>query len=161
MTRWKLAILLGSLLIVLGLGGVVHGEMRGAYTGYTPCEGCHSDIVAAWKATPHAAKAFDALKIQGEGKPMNSDCFQCHTVGYKEEGGFVDITLTPDLKNVQCESCHGPRRKHTELGRKHSESMSAEDIQGKPEEATCRKCHTPRQDKNFDFAKKSKLVHPH
>jgi hypothetical protein len=152
MTGWKLAILPGALL-VLGLGTIVHSEILGDYMGYTTCEGCHSDKADSWKATPHA-RAFEDLKKQGEEKQKNPACYKCHVVGYEEEGGFIDMELTPELKDVQCESCHGP-------GRKHTETMSAENIHGKPGEATCRKCHTESQDKGFDFEKKSKLVHSH
>jgi hypothetical protein len=32
--------------------------------------------------------------------------------------------------------------------------------QGPPDEATCRKCHTPGQDKNFDFEKSQNWFTP-
>lgn len=138
-------------LIILGWGTTARGELFGDYVSYTACEMCHGNVVVGWKTTGHA-KAFETLKTQGEEKQENPGCIQCHVVAYEEDGGFIDMELTPELKDVQCESCHGP-------GRKHTETFSAEAIVGSPGEELCRKCHTEGQDKNFDFETKSKLVH--
>ena len=118
---------------------------------YTSCEICHPDKAEGWKTTPHA-HAFETLKTQGEEKQQNPGCIECHVVAYEKDGGFIDMDLTPELKDVQCESCHGP-------GKQHTETMSLETILGKPGEDVCRVCHTEGQDKNFDYEKKSKLVH--
>ncbi len=152
MSGLKLTTFFCSALLLLGWGSTAaHGELFGDYTGYTTCETCHAELVVGWKTTAHA-RAFDSLKTQGEEKQENPGCIQCHVVAYEEEGGFIDMELTPELKDVQCESCHGP-------GRKHTETLSIEDIVGKTGEDVCRKCHTEGQDKNFDFEKKSLLVH--
>jgi hypothetical protein len=150
MTGWKSTVILGSFLLILGLAAAGHSEILGDYLGYTACEACHPDKAEGWETTPHA-HAFDSLKTQGEEKQENPGCVQCHTVAYNQDGGFIDMELTPELKDVQCESCHGP-------GRIHTETLSAEDII-KPGEDTCRTCHTEGQDKEFDFEKKSQLVH--
>ena len=153
MTRWKYAATAASFLLILGWGTTVQSEILGDYMSYTTCEMCHDDKVSDWKNTGHA-RAFEDLKTQGEEKQENPGCIQCHVVAYGQDGGFIDMELTPELKDVQCESCHGP-------GRKHSETLSAEDIQGKPGEDVCRKCHTEGQDKEFNYEKKSQLVHGH
>ena len=144
-----------TLIIVLFIAAIgwttgLHSEILGDYMGYTSCEDCHPDIVEGWKKTKHA-NAFENLKTQGPEKQETPGCFRCHVVGYDEDGGYIDMELTPELKDVQCEACHG-------MGRKHTESGSADDIK-KSGEAVCRKCHTEGQDKNFDYKKKSKLVH--
>ena len=151
MSRWKYAAIFVSFLALLGVGTVVHSEILGDYVGSTTCEPCHADIAEGWKTTKHA-NAFEDLKTQGEEKQENPGCFRCHVVGYGEDGGFIDMELTPELKDVQCESCHG-------AGKKHTETLSADDIIKKTGEEVCRKCHTEGQDKSFDFATKSKLVH--
>ena len=145
------AILGSAAFILLGWGSIARGELFGDYQGYETCETCHGDLVDGWKTTPHAS-AFEDLKKQGEEKQENPGCVQCHVVAYGKDGGFIDMELTPELKDVQCESCHGP-------GKKHNETFSAEDIVGKPGEEVCRQCHTEGQDKNFNYEKKSKLVH--
>ena len=152
MSGLRLAAILGcAALILLGWGSTARGELFGDYKGYEACEMCHGDLVAGWKTTPHA-RAFEDLKKQGEEKQENPGCVQCHVVAYGKDGGFIDMELTPELKDVQCESCHGP-------GKTHTETFSAGDIVGKPGEDVCRQCHTEGQDKNFDYEKKSKLVH--
>jgi hypothetical protein len=150
MIRWKFAAAV-SFAAVLGWGTAVHSEILGNYVGYTACEMCHSDVVGGWKTTAHA-RAFEDLKTQGEEKQENPGCVRCHVVAFEKEGGFIDMELTPELKDVQCEACHGP-------GKKHTETFSAGDIVGSTGEGVCRECHTEGQDKNFDYAKKSKLVH--
>jgi hypothetical protein len=151
MTCWKAVAVIGIFLAALGWEIVAQAEILGDYLGYTACEPCHYDIVEEWKTTGHA-KAFEDLKTQGAEKQENPGCVKCHVVAYEEDGGFIDMDLTPELKDVQCESCHGP-------GKKHTTSFLAEDINGKTSEEVCRKCHTEGQDKEFDYEKKSKMVH--
>lgn len=130
---------------------VAEAEILGDYLSSTACMDCHAEIVEGWKTTPHA-RAFETLKTQGEEKLTNPGCVKCHVVGFDQDGGFIDMDMTPELKGVQCECCHGP-------GRKHVESQDPSDIVGRPGETTCRACHTEGQDKNFDFGKKSRLIH--
>jgi hypothetical protein len=142
------AFVLGWMLCV----SVARAEILGDYLGYTACADCHPDLVTGWKTTPHA-HAFETLKEQGEGKQEIPGCVRCHVVAYELDGGFIDMDLTPELKDVQCESCHGPGREHVE-----SEG-DPQLIKARPDEALCRTCHTEGQDKNFDYAEKSRFVH--
>ena len=151
MRRVGYALIAAMLLTAAGGGTAARSEILGDYLGYTSCEACHMDIVNGWKTTAHA-RAFSDLKTQGVEKQENPGCFRCHVVGYGEDGGYIDMELTPELKDVQCEACHG-------MGRKHSETGSADDILVKVSEDVCRKCHTEGQDKDFNYDKKSKLVH--
>jgi hypothetical protein len=127
-------------------------EILGDFLGYTACMACHKDTVDGWRTTPHG-HAFATLKTQGVEKQSNPGCVKCHVVGYNLDGGYIDEDLTPELKDVQCESCHGPGRAHVE-----SEG-DADLILAAPDEGTCRACHTPGQDKNFNYKTKSRLVH--
>ena len=128
-----------------------YAELFGEYAGYKSCIECHPEISEGWLKTPHA-HAFQTLAKQGEEKLKNPGCVKCHVVAMDADGGFIDLELTPELKDVQCESCHGP-------GLKHNKSQDPKDIIGKPKEDCCRVCHTPEQDKNFDFKLKSLKVH--
>lgn len=151
MRRILLLVLMAAVLMYLIPVGRASAELFGQYVSYKACKECHAEIVEGWLKTPHA-KAFDTLRKQGEEKLQNPGCSKCHVVAMDADGGFIDMQLTPELKDVQCESCHGP-------GLKHSKSKDPKDVVGSPKEDTCRVCHTTTQDKNFDFKKKSVHVH--
>ncbi len=131
---------------------VVKAEIFGDFMGVTACIECHTELVDGWNTTPHA-RAFEDLKTQGSESQSNPGCFKCHVVGYEQDGGYIDMDLTPELINVPCESCHGQGRAHIES------DGDPELIISTPEEKSCRVCHTEGQDKNFDYKTKSRLVH--
>ena len=79
------------------------------YVGAQYCADCHAENHALWSQTIHAT-AFDTLINSGDGD--NVLCFPCHTVGYGQPSGFVDLDTTPELADVQCENCHGPGSNH-------------------------------------------------
>ena len=139
-----------STIMFIALRGDLLADSYGENIGVKACQDCHAELVAGWQKTQHA-RAFDDLKkSKQEGLP---DCQRCHVVGYGETGGFIDYDLTPELVNVQCEECHGAGKLHAaDPGKKGS-------ITAKPGEQKCRKCHTPGQDKGFDYAKKIKGIH--
>lgn len=146
--QYGFAIVAGTILLFSVNAGA---DLFGDYVGYEACADCHADIVEGWKTTSHA-RAFEDLKQQGAEKQSVPGCVRCHVVAMDADGGFIDMELTPELKDVQCEACHGP-------GRAHTESQSPEDIMGRPDEISCRVCHTEGQDRNFAYAVKSRLVH--
>ena len=69
------------------------------YVGASKCKMCHRKAHAKWETTKHA-QAFSALKGADAAKP---ECVGCHTTGYPGSG-----PVTEEMKNVQCEACHGP-----------------------------------------------------
>lgn len=99
------------------------------YQSIENCKMCHSDKHEQWSGTGHA-KAYDLLVAVG--KQNSPECLPCHTTGYGKKGGYVDEAATPGLKNVQCESCHGPGENH--MG-------DVEGIVGSPAAAKCAECH--------------------
>lgn len=154
--NWK-QISFGLMAVLAGLTALagprtVRSEILGDYVTWKACNECHEEHVEAWRKTGHA-HAWDILKKQGEEKQSIPGCIKCHVVAYEQDGGFIDMELTPEFINVQCESCHGP-------GAKHVAAEGEGFIIAQPDEASCRTCHTEGQDKNFDYAKKSRLVHP-
>jgi hypothetical protein len=142
-------IALGLVLSCFHLHGV-KAELLGDYIGAKSCAECHAEIAESWANTPHA-KAFESLKK--EGKDNIPGCVKCHSVAYEQDGGFIDMELTPELAGVQCETCHGP-------GLKHRDSADPEHIIRNSQKEGCRTCHTPGQDANFDFEAKVKKIHP-
>jgi Cytochrome c554 and c-prime len=85
-----------------------------AYAGDKQCFACHQAEDAVWQKSKHA-QAYDALaKIAKHpaGRNFDGECIICHTVGYDIKTGYVNEPKTAHLKNVQCESCHGPSSLH-------------------------------------------------
>lgn len=125
--------LVGAALVNLPLARSYAGEAAKAkYVGNDgnppACRMCHSDIFTGWQKTAHA-RAFADLEAAGKSK--DPACLQCHATGYGQ-GGYVDEATTPNLKNVQCEACHGP-------GGDHNGDKSK--IDGNPPAKVCAKCH--------------------
>jgi|GEM_PF-6340436 len=98
------------------------------FVGAENCRMCHSDQYRRWAATSHA-RAFELLEIAGQ--TQNTECLGCHSTGFRK-GGFRDASSTPELKGVQCESCHGPGSEHRGDPRK---------IVKTPPASVCASCH--------------------
>jgi len=115
------------------------------YMGAPGCEKCHAEESSKWKKTRHA-NAFSV--IVRAGKEFDETCVGCHAAGFGRAGGFLDRNITPHLMGVQCESCHGP-------GRKHADSNgSRPTVNSKIAKAQiCPKCHDQRRSPNFSFKK--------
>ncbi len=104
---------------------------RTTYVGAAACTECHEANHNGWVGTRHAT-AFDTLI--GENEQENPVCLPCHTVGYGEAGGFVDVATTPELANVQCENCHGP-------GSHHAADADNVGIDVELDSSLCGQCH--------------------
>ena len=156
-----------------------------AYVGSQQCRKCHIREFRAWEQT-NMAKAFDLLKpgARAEQKvaagldpdkdyTKDAECLPCHTVGYGQKGGFVDIEKTPNHAGVGCEMCHGPggtytRDQHMSLKNQEykKEELVAVGLVGEITAETCTKsCHNNKspfvgEDYVFDFeANKDKGTH--
>lgn len=117
------------------------------YLGEKNCRRCHEAEYQKIKSHEHA-RAFDTLiKEQHASAP---ECIRCHVVGYGQAGGFMNRASTPDLVDVQCESCHG-------MGTRHDEMVSGKLLVG-PD--ACGQCHTAEQSPDFKYDKAlEKIVH--
>jgi len=108
------------------------------YLGAELCIRCHPSEGAAWKTTSHS-QAWQTLSTVK--KDTEADCIPCHSVGYLKPGGFVTAATTPQLANVQCESCHG-------MGTEHDAFASTPH---RVDAATCIQCHNKERDPDFNF----------
>lgn len=83
------------------------------YVGSEACKRCHEHAYDKWKETPHshAYKTLVTAKDPGN-RQYDPECIVCHTVGFGHVSGFVSEAATPKLKDVGCESCHGPSSVH-------------------------------------------------
>jgi hypothetical protein len=109
------------------------------YVGSAACSGCHQREYKVWQESRHS-QAFMTLKENGKNEV--SECVSCHVAGF-DQGGFISITHTEHLANVQCENCHGPRRTHISSEKKTKIANVKEDV--------CTTCHHPPHSSAFTF----------
>lgn len=133
-----------------------------SYIGVSGCQrGCHDEAVEFWRTTRHAHAWQTLVDVK---KDLSLDCVQCHSVGFDEAGGANLWTLTqwqrglqaaatagkngasPDLRNIQCEVCHGPGSLHVRSPMKVPIPVP------RPVEGRCRSCHTVDHSDTFAFA---------
>jgi len=83
------------------------------YVGSQACKGCHKEAYEVWEKSNHA-RAYQTLvdATKPSLRQYDPECIVCHTVGFGYHTGFKTAELTPKLKDVGCESCHGPASEH-------------------------------------------------
>jgi hypothetical protein len=109
------------------------------FAGSQTCEACHKSAYDVWLKTKHAsALATLVLKKRQEEPP----CVECHVLGYTAKGGYVNEEKSPHFANVQCESCHGPRKAHVTNPGLSPKTKASE---------SCAMCHTPPHSPGFHY----------
>ena len=79
------------------------------YVGMEKCKECHPEHVETYSQWKYS-KNFRILELRE--MEHDSRCLPCHTTGYGQPGGFISVEETPHMKNIQCETCHGPASLH-------------------------------------------------
>ncbi len=83
------------------------------YAGSEACKRCHEHAYDVWKKSKHSHAYQTLVEATRPGnRQYDPECIVCHTVGYGYVSGYINATLTPKLKDVGCESCHGPSLVH-------------------------------------------------
>ncbi len=108
------------------------------FIGADKCQRCHEPEYRQWLTTAHS-KAFPTIETAGKGGDQT--CVGCHVTGWQQPGGYAATVTDPDLRNVQCESCH-------EMGTKHERGGKTAHVT----KEVCTTCHTGEWAKGFDFA---------
>lgn len=85
---------------------------QAGYTGTASCADCHEDAVTFWNKTVHAT-AWKTLVDRGQ--QFDLDCIGCHVTGWDRPGGS-NLAHNDKLRDVQCETCHGPGSIHVAKG---------------------------------------------
>ena len=128
-------------------GRTVRMRLGSGYSGALSCRPCHEAQYYDWTLTAHST-AFESLERAG--KETEEECVGCHTVGWKERGGFSLADPFSSLRGVQCESCHGQNGGHgSAAGTRRTREEYAK---------VCARCHTGKFDPGFDVKKKLSLV---
>ena len=117
---------------------------QASYTGTASCADCHADAVAFWNKTVHAT-AWKTLEERGQ--QFDLDCIGCHVTGWQRPGGS-NLGHNDKLRDVQCETCHGPGSIHIAKG--GLEKPAA--IQLAPAADLCAsQCHTKEHSDTFQL----------
>jgi 2',3'-cyclic-nucleotide 2'-phosphodiesterase (5'-nucleotidase family) len=113
---------------------------QSSFIGAETCAGCHTSEFSIWRNTRHA---HAMATLERKNQQFDTECVGCHVVGFGK-GGFTDLKSTPQLANVQCESCHGPGRNHSERPAKGYGFIATP--------VGCVQCHTQVNSPDFNFA---------
>ncbi|HVT07722.1 MAG TPA: multiheme c-type cytochrome [Polyangia bacterium] len=116
---------------------------RPAYVGDAKCGSCHAPALAFWKKTVHAT-AWQTL-VQAN-KQNDYRCVGCHVTGYGQVGG-TSLGHTNGLRDVQCETCHGPGSIH--VAEKGLEEPSS--VRRDAPATLCTGCHTEQHSDTFQY----------
>ena len=128
-----------------GLSAITAVRSKNAdkYIGPESCEECHKKAFKVWSDSKHK-NAFKALEEKND--HYNPKCLQCHVVGYMASDGYISQELTPKLKNVSCESCHGRGDHHVKL--ESDKEVKIEKLEMKKTE--CITCHDKENSPEFN-----------
>lgn len=132
-------------------------EGEATYVGTNQCAQCHVEAHEFWKGTHHGGAV---ATLQKRNKLYDQQCVGCHVVGYEKPGGSVlgklkydatvnGSTITKDLRNVGCESCHGPGSKH--MAAPVGSDGRPQHIQDGTGQKVCMECHVPEHSPSFDY----------
>ena len=134
----KVGWILGLICLTLPLlrpGGAWPAEPEEVKTfvGHQVCQECHETEYESFTSNCKKIHSFENIKIMKKGLTEEEyrSCFECHTTGFGQPGGFVSEEETPHLGIAGCEVCHGP-------GSLHVESQDPDDIKGSLTPEDCR-----------------------
>ncbi len=112
-----------------------------AYVGAQTCGFCHTAQFEQWKNTRHAIAFNELLEKNRHWVPK---CAACHVTGFGHPKGFTRFPEIPllELRDVQCEVCHGP-------GALHVNESGSGPIRRKIDESLCMECHDQKNSPQF------------
>ena len=114
-------------------------DQQNGYVSATACQQCHEQEYLQWSATRHAF-AFETL-LKKE-RYFDAGCVSCHTTGFGYSTGFQIGDQNATLKGVQCETCHGP-------GKRHVGNPKKSNIRNGADTSLCLQCHDPEHSPGF------------
>jgi len=117
------------------------------YVGSEACKGCHvheyenfMEYAAKSRSDQNVMLMLDKLTPEEQ-----RECYECHTTGYGQPGGFVSFEETPEMGHAGCEVCHGPGSTHVLTG-------DPDHIAGTLSiEEHCAPCHDDERVRNINY----------
>lgn len=119
---------------------------RASYVGIETCRDCHEEAYDVWAGTPHS-HAYRTLEEVS--KNFNLSCVGCHVTGYRQPGGS-EVVQNEGLRDVQCESCHGPGSVHANARPARRRGTIQLRV---PAEFCATQCHTPEHSDHFNYTR--------
>lgn len=113
-----------------------HGN---GYVSATACQDCHVEEYRQWSATRHAFAYQTLLKKE---RYFDAGCVSCHTTGFGYSTGFQISAADSSFGGVQCETCHGP-------GKRHVGNPKKSNIRSGSDMSLCLECHDPKHSPGF------------
>lgn len=115
------------------------------YLGAEACRDCHEEAYQVWQRTRHS-HAYRTIEVVS--KNFNLSCVGCHVTGYRRPGGS-EVVQNEGLRDVQCESCHGPGSLHVAArGEQARRAAIHRTFDGR---FCASECHTPEHSDRFDY----------
>ncbi len=115
------------------------------YVGVEECASCHVTETESWRKTRHAQGWQTLVDVS---KQFDFDCISCHVTGWEKPGG-ASMARTEDLRDVQCETCHGPGSLHVAAD---GEEGLPKTVQLAPPADLCAsQCHTREHSDTFQL----------
>ncbi|SKA83578.1 Cytochrome c554 and c-prime [Paucidesulfovibrio gracilis DSM 16080] len=117
------------------------------FVGSEVCADCHDSEYQNYSQFSKKAHSGESVRIMAKDlTPAElKECFQCHTTGYGQPGGFESFEKTPEMADAGCEVCHGPGSLHVE------ERGDPDLIKGDLDIKDCETCHNPDRVRSFGF----------
>ncbi len=117
---------------------------QATYVGMAACGDCHSDEVEFWKKTVHT-QAWQTLVDRGQ--QFDYECIGCHVTGFDKPGGS-NLAHNDNLRDIQCETCHGPASIHVAKGGEEKPPA----VKRSPSPDLCAtQCHTHEHSDTFQY----------
>jgi hypothetical protein len=113
-----------------------------SYVGSASCGDCHDAAAKYWDKTVHA-QAWKTLVDRGQ--QFDYDCIGCHVTGWQQPGG-ANLAHNDTLRDVQCETCHGPASIHVAKG---GQEKPLAIVLDPPENLCASQCHTKEHSDTF------------
>lgn len=146
----------------------------GKFVGSQSCADCHEPAYDTWRKSRHGNAWKSLVETSKPARTHDPECIACHVVGWdsKEflpyENGFLGEKETPKLRNVGCESCHGPGEMHNKAEMGSDENLKIKlrkairlSLEGNMAKKRCIECHDGDNSPNFDFELYwPKIAHP-
>lgn len=117
---------------------------QAAYVGNEVCDDCHGEALEFWAKSRHA-NAWETLEQRGQ--QFDFDCISCHVTGWGRPSGAT-LARNEGLRDVGCETCHGPASIHVAKGGKEKPSAV---IRNPPVAFCATECHTKEHSDTFQY----------